>query len=374
MKRNFDRALRLTCASLAALSAAAFTSFAAFADTSVDITLRIEGIDSNIYYEKLTVTDTDSSVTAADALVFADKNSDKIEIKGAESGYITEINSTAAGKFGGYDGWYYSVNDKAPDVGVTDYELKSGDELTVYYGGFPCQIPFVETDKLESDAVIVFKSNDMIYDENFNATPVVNPVKDADVTVNGNKYKTNENGEVKLDKSKLDGDLSVQIAAADESGAPRVLRFAPDFTIAYEKASVDTDTASDTDTQTDSDTSSDKKSSDSDTSSDSNTKSSDSDKASDNDKKSSDSNKTTDSDKTSSSSSSSQNAGTSSSRSSNTTQNTTVTAPVAASTAAPADAAQTGDGRTYRALAVFAGAAILVVVLLLLGKVSKKKK
>ena len=347
MKLRSNMKIKLTCAALAAFVTAAFASVGAAAETSVNITLRIEGIDSNIYYEKLSVSDSDDDITAADALIFADKKSDTIEIKGADSGYITEINSVSAGKFGGYDGWYYCVNDNAPDVGVKDYKLKDGDELTVYYGGFPCQIPFAETEKLESDGIITFKSNDMIYDENYNATPVVAAVKDADVTVNGEKYKTDEKGEIKLDTEKLNGDLSVQISAVNESGAPRVLRFEPGYTIAYKATETDTDSGTDTETDTDSSSSSSESSSNSSSSS---------------------------SSESSSSSSNSNTSSRSNSTNNNTTNTVTQYSAQTTTTVSQVVTEQTGDGRTYRALAVFAGAAILVVFLVIMGKVINKDK
>lgn len=337
---------KTVCAAASALLLVMAAPFAASADAQLQVALRVEGVDGNIYYETINVSDSDGDITAADALVFADKQSDKLEIKGAETGYITEVNGETAGKFGGYDGWYYSVNGEVPSVGVNDYKLSENDSLTLYYGGFPCQIPYAVTDKLESDGVIAFKSNDVEYDENWNAKNVTNPVTDASVTVGSETFTTDKNGEIKLDLDKLSGELSVQIDKKDASGAPAVLRFAPDFTVTLGSTDSDSDTAeSDPDKTTDSDT-----------------KTTDSDKPSD-----------TDSDKeasSSSSSSSSQTASTASAVKSSTTTTTAsaATASVSASSAAPA---ATGDGRTYIALAVFGVAAVVITVMLLLKKKSE---
>lgn len=325
----------------AAMLAAVLPLGAGAEQAKLDVPIRIEGPDGNVYYQTVSMTDDDGVITAADALIFADKQSDELTVKGADTGYITEINGTSAGKFGGYDGWYYCVNYEAPSVGVNDYELKSGDELTVYYGGFPCQLPFADTEKLASDGVITFKSNDEEYDENWNATKVVNPVADADVTVNGEKYTTDKNGEIKLDTEKLTGDLSVQIDKKDSSGAPAVLRFAPDYTIAYAPAASDTDTQSDTASDTDS------------------AKDTDTDKSSDSDKD------------TSSQTSSKSSQTTSTTTTTKTTTTTTASAATTAAASSQPAATATGDGRTYLALAVFGAAALLVVVLLLLGKKEK---
>ncbi len=328
--RNFKKII-CTAAALSVLTLGAGVS--ASADTTLSVPIRIEGVSGNLFYETVSVTDSDGKITAADALIFADEQSDKLTIKGADSGYITEINGEKAGAFGGYDGWYYAVNMEVPTVGVNDFELKDGDELVVYYGGFPCQLPFVETDRLDN-GVIAFKSNDVEYDENWNASNVVNPVSDAEVTIGDKTYTTDKNGEITLDKDTPSGELSAQIAKKDSSGAPCVLRFAPDFTITYTNAQTSSDT--------------------------------DSDKASDSD---TDTDKTADTDSDTSSKASS-------SASTQTSTQTVKSAAPAVSTAAASVSetpAATGDGRTYAALAVFGAAAILVAILLLIGKVTKKK-
>ncbi|MEE1132611.1 MAG: DUF4430 domain-containing protein, partial [Caryophanon sp.] len=51
--------------------------------------------------------------------------------------YITSIKGETAGKFGGYDGWMYTVNDAAPEVGLSEYTLKANDKLDVYYSTSP---------------------------------------------------------------------------------------------------------------------------------------------------------------------------------------------------------------------------------------------
>ena len=330
------RSVSLSAAAVLLVSSASFAVSAE--ETKANISLRVEGVDGNIYLETVSVTDDDGSITAADALVYADKLSDKLEIKGAESGYITEVNGTAAGKFGGYDGWYYAVNNEVPSVGVNECTVKDGDSLVLYYGGYPCQIPFADLDKL-SDGVIAFKSNDLVFDENWNATPVVAPVEAANVTVNGVSFTTDKNGEITLGEDITAGELSVQIDKKDASGAPAVLRFAPGYTISYAPA----DKGSDTDSDSDSDISSDTEK--------------DTDKSS---------NKDTDSDTTSSQTSSVTNT--------TTTTTTTTTASTVKSTAAPTVSENTapvpasGDGRTYLALGVFGGAIVIAVIMIILGK------
>lgn len=371
MKKFFQKML---CAAFVAAmlpSAALLSSADQSKDVQLNVPIRIEGVDGNIYYDTVNVSDSDGEITAADALIFADEKSDDIEIKGADTGYITEINGTAAGKFGGYDGWYYCVNNEVPSVGVNEFNLKDGDSLTVYYGGFPCQIPFFDTSKLESDGIIVFKSNDEEYDENWNATKVVNFVTEADVTVNGEKYTTDKNGEIKLADDTPEGELDIQISKKDSSGAPCVLRFAPDQTISYKSADSSTDSI-----ETDSDTASDLNS---DTDS-----SADTEKSSDTQtdtKKDSEKDTDTQSDNNSSSKSSSSSAGTSASTSTGTVRSSTAAAATAVTTTSAAAAvssdstpAATGDRRTTFTLIIFGAAALVVMLMFVIGKLKGNKE
>lgn len=47
--------------------------------------------------------------------------------------YVQSINKEEAGHFGGWDGWMYTVNGEAPEVGADVYELEEGDQLRFYY-------------------------------------------------------------------------------------------------------------------------------------------------------------------------------------------------------------------------------------------------
>lgn len=317
---------------IAALMMAMY-SMTASAATEMSVTFRVEGPDSNLYYNTLSVPYSDS-LTAAQALDFLDEQSDELTFKGVSDGYISEVNNISSGKFGGWDGWYFAVNDISPDVGISDYSLSDNDCVVLYYGGYPCSIPIVNTDRLDSDRIIKFTSNDTEYDSDWNAVKVVNNIKDAKVTVNGTEYKTDENGEIKISSDNIQSEMSVQIDKKDSAGAPVVLRLAPDYTVHF-NGTEDSDTSTDTSTVTDTDTNT---SSDSDT--DKNTSS-----------------------KTSSTASSV-------SRTSSVSNSATVTkSSNTASTSA--SAAATGDGRIYLAVSVFIVAIVIVAIMFLLKRKSK---
>ena len=47
--------------------------------------------------------------------------------------WFTSLYGIENGKYGGYDGWMYTVNNTVPDVGCADYTLKNGDKIKWYY-------------------------------------------------------------------------------------------------------------------------------------------------------------------------------------------------------------------------------------------------
>lgn len=322
--RNFKKAMAFVIISFMIMSVC---SVCASASTKMSVTFRVEGFDSNIYYETLSVPYTES-LTAGKALDYLDTNSDNLSFKGVSEGYISEVNGISSGKFGGWDGWYFAVNDTSPDVGINDYVLSDNDSLVLYYGGYPCAIPLVDTSRLDSDGIIKFTSVDTEYDSDWNPTKVFNSIKDAIVTVNGSNYITDNNGEIKISSDNLEAVMSVQIDKKDSAGAPAVLRFAPDFCVNYngvQNTDSDTDTGIDTDTSTDTETDTDK-------------------------------------DKVSSSTSSSSKA---------TVVSTSTAARTTGNSTASVAAAPTGDGRIYFAVGVFAVALVVVVLMLILKRKPK---
>ena len=47
--------------------------------------------------------------------------------------WFTSLYGIENGKYGGYDGWMYTVNNSVPDVGCAEYTLKKGDKIKWYY-------------------------------------------------------------------------------------------------------------------------------------------------------------------------------------------------------------------------------------------------
>ena len=221
---------KIISVSLSALLMSATTA-TAFATETNDITvsLRIEGADSCILYSSYEIPE---GSTASDLIQYADSLSDDVTVTGAEDGYITDVNGESAGKFGGWDGWNYSVNAVAPSVGVNDYTLEDNDSVVLYYGDYPCYIPQVDTSALSSDGRLTFTAQSTEYDDNWN--PIVSTVPLVGMTVyfDGKEYTTDSDGTVVIDESQLTfGRHSVQVEKKNENGAPAVCRFASDYTV-----------------------------------------------------------------------------------------------------------------------------------------------
>lgn len=221
---------KIISVSLSALLMSATTA-TAFATETNDITvsLRIEGADSCILYSSYEIS---AGSTASDLIQYADSLSDDVTVTGAEDGYITDVNGESAGKFGGWDGWNYSVNAVAPNVGVNDYTLEDNDTVVLYYGDYPCYIPQVDTSALSSDGRLTFTALSTEYDDNWN--PIVSTVPLVGMTVyfDGKEYTTDSDGAVVIDEDQLTfGRHSVQVEKKNENGAPAVCRFARDYTV-----------------------------------------------------------------------------------------------------------------------------------------------
>lgn len=235
------KAKKILCSVLAGAVAVSALSISAFAEEEkeMSVTVRIEGISENLYYDTVDVPYMGESLTVQDALMYVDEQSDDITITGVESGWITAVNNDVQGSFGGWDGWLYMVNGVSPYDTVDTYKLSDGDSVVLYYGdpyGVGMQYPEIDTSKID-EGILTFISQDTIYDADYNSTVVTNPVVNSEVewsTENDSViYTTDENGSIDIDDEYLtEGNHSVSISKVSENGTPLVLRLAPDFTVA----------------------------------------------------------------------------------------------------------------------------------------------
>lgn len=212
-----------------------------FAETkSFSASLRVEGAEKTYFNRNVTLSSNEDAVyTVASFLASVAEDNPDLTVKGADTGYITEINGEKAGQFGGWDGWYYTVNGKSPDVGIGDYELSDNDVVVIYYGDYPCQLPETDASWFAAKGVLRFTSLDTEYDADWNPTTVRNPIEGMTVTLNNAlTYVTDENGEIQVDLKHIafeKPEINVQVRKTSEKGAPQVCRFAPDYTVTLEE-------------------------------------------------------------------------------------------------------------------------------------------
>jgi len=191
------------------------------------LTVRVEGSKQNILYNKsFTIkADSDADLTALDALKQA-LDSANIPYS-ADNGYVSSINNETAGSFGGYDGWFYQVNNVSPTVGMGAYNVQNNDDLVVYYGDMSLTAyPLVTTTQTRDTITLTCRYNG--FDANWNAVNL--PLPGATITLNGKSYITDENGAASIavtdDMRGKSYVLGVEKAAAN--GLPQVVRLAND--------------------------------------------------------------------------------------------------------------------------------------------------
>lgn len=217
---------------------------------AINVNIRIEGISERIYCGDVIFPSDSETASAADIIKFADDSSDEFEITWTESdygAYISAVNGEAAATFDAWDGWMFRVNGIAPSVGVSAYEISDGDEIVLYYSYMDettsMQYPEMSYDL--STGIVSFTSMDTVgYDDNWNPIISEQPVSGMSVTFTGSgaayEAETDENGKIDLSGAVLAkgddlpiGDYAVSYYKKNESGAPLVLRSAPDAVLEY---------------------------------------------------------------------------------------------------------------------------------------------
>ncbi len=201
------------------------------ATTEITAHVRIEGIDKMLYNSDVTVKVAEGEkATAKSVLMAADEQSEELTIVGADANYITEVNGVKAATYGGWDGWMYQVNGTAAPVGIDAYEIAAGDSIVLYYSdeyGIGMDYPVMNTEKL-AEKKISFTSTKTTYDAEGKASTAEVKVADMNVTIAGETFKTDANGEITLSDAAMKAlPAEISIAKYAENGCPLVLRYAP---------------------------------------------------------------------------------------------------------------------------------------------------
>lgn len=205
-------------------------------NTDQTVSLRIEGASGCLYYANETI----SNESSLKQLLESVNLKASLNMVGLDTNYITEIGGIKSGSFGGWDGWLYIVNGVSPSESISDYILKDGDSIVLFYGdpyGVGFQYPEIELD----DKGISFFSYDTEYDSSYNPIVKKNPVIGATVTICDNEgksfeYLTDSDGRIYVDDSLLDfGTYSYKVEKYAENGMPLALRSAPDASYRIEQ-------------------------------------------------------------------------------------------------------------------------------------------
>jgi len=227
----------------------ALSALPTLADTPAAVSVRIEGASACLFDGSVSCAAGDTVKTV---LTNLDTTNDNIAISGMDGGYVSAVNGEAAGSFGGWDGWGYLVNGEAPSVGIADCPVAAGDQIVLYYGDYPTQIPIVDSSKI-ADGILTFTSKDTTWSDDGTPATAIDPIAGATVTwyaADGTKtYTTDDSGRVMIDQDALTpGSHRIQIekgrtVAGHPDLLPTVLRLPASYTVTVPET-----TASDTST------------------------------------------------------------------------------------------------------------------------------
>jgi len=232
------KAARLLCLFVALILVAVFVPVLASAeDSEQTFKVHVRGINSTFYYGDVTMTES-GDVTAQDLFMFMNESVEGLTITGADTGYITKVNSDGSAlTTTGWDGWMFRVNGVSPSVGIGDCYIESGAEVVLYYSDefvTGMQYPKMDVSQLKADYTLIFTSQDTVYDENWQPMVVTNPVVGMTVTVGTFEYVTDDEGKIQLSKEQIAKDAATVVSVSvkkDTKGIPTVLRLDPETTI-----------------------------------------------------------------------------------------------------------------------------------------------
>lgn len=194
------------------------------------IDVRIEGSGHTISKSNSFVAAANGQVTAMDALIsYLDLAGIEYAIS-PDNSYIISIDGESAGQFGGWDGWFYTINDTAPDKGMNEYILNDFDELVVYYGDFTTYIPEVDINpeiiKKGDNIDIYIKTSYIEYNPDYTPKGIVElELSDVDVDFAGQSYKTDAEGRVTISTTDIGaGEYVIKISKENSGGCPFIIR------------------------------------------------------------------------------------------------------------------------------------------------------
>ncbi len=193
------------------------------------VTLRVEGIEANIFTDTIELPAGGETVTALTVLKEAlDGAGIVYEIKEADFGsYVASINNETEASFGGFDGWIFAVNGELAATGAGDYEVRENDEILFYYGLFPPDtlIPSVEIfpaqPKVGKSIQVTVTATYYDWTENKDTTVAV---ENAAVTFEESIYLTDAKGQATIPAVQEAGTYSFYVDKDREGDLPVIAR------------------------------------------------------------------------------------------------------------------------------------------------------
>lgn len=145
--------------------------------------------------------------------------------------YISSIGADAEAQFGGYDGWMYFVDGQSPMFSIDACVLQGGEQVQVAYGDMNLMLPIVTATRDYKGLVSIGVQADVTYyDEFWNMSIVREPMAEVKLTVDGVEYVTDAQGKALLSaEDSAKETVSVQLEKLADTGAPLLVRLAPDY-------------------------------------------------------------------------------------------------------------------------------------------------
>lgn len=241
LTHRHSRSVKLSAVVLTILCLIIIPGSLAQGNENQGVTLRVEGIEANIFSGTIELPAGGETVTALTVLKEA-LNGDGIEfeIKEADFGsYVASINNENEATFGGFDGWIFAVNGELAATGAADYEVRENDEILFYYGLFPPDtlIPSVEISpaqpKVDESIQITVTASYYDWTENKDITVAV---ENAAVAFEESVYLTDAKGQATIPAVQEAGTYSFYVDKDSEGVLPVIARTgAIDFKVEEEE-------------------------------------------------------------------------------------------------------------------------------------------
>ena len=195
------------------------------------VSLQVEGVAGSVYAGEVVWSEGATALSVLESALT--EAGVEYVIKDSQYGgkYISSIGADAEAQYGGYDGWMYFIDGQSPMFSIDACVLQGGEQVQVAYGDMNLMLPIVTATRDYKGLVSISVQADVTYyDEFWNMSIVREPMAEVILTVDGVEYVTDAQGKALLsagDSAKET--VSVQLEKLADTGAPLLVRLAPDY-------------------------------------------------------------------------------------------------------------------------------------------------